>query len=885
MPTPLPEEVMAVLFWRILVLVIDLYLIAALGPWIALQAIYWLILRGGGFPEQEQQRLERLIAGERQQAPLWPQTPRPGRYAQPDQEGQENLHVLRQAIREAEALWAALGDFALVPMTLPAVLSFGAWRPLLAARRSWRTLRALRHTLVQGEARLDALEMQSGAVADIPERVHALLTETRAELRRLQALYEAEQEAGTIGIGDVERRLRMTETRLEHALGELENADPTRLVQVVQFADAELARVSAAVLEIDRLVSEVAATRQKARNLLERVESSLRLVSQRWEGLKARGATDPSIAAGLLDLRELAQRLMTGGQERTGEAYARVVSETQTYDERYRVLAETLDGLDDVMRQSKEAVAGDVQRLAQAQGACEEMVTQEPLLDPDESVDLIRQAAEAYQEAEEQRALGTIAGYQQALRLSQEAQEMLQQALSSAAPLVERAAEVRELLVSLSAEARASWRVRLEDVRDRLAEYSAHWSSGVASGYAEALAELDAVSAELEHAPYDARFLRVLRQSELVAALQALRRANRCFARVQEIVTGLERERERVIAHHDELHRAIDRLSDELLPSLREQSVQMLPELQARLQGLEVAYAEHVQEFDDPTQVDYDEAVGDWLPSVLREIDEIQSAHQSDVQHYHVALRETQSVIDRQWTRLTRLEPRQAPRPDEDIEKLAHDLDAWREETNREVDNPLGLHDLLGPRAAALQRRIEAAHKQIVEGRRALENLTRQYRRQSRSVQNLRSAVRGLRAGGQWPQLTWDEAEAEDVWEQTVAVQRETEQAALLAEALSAMQDAVNLAQQAEQTYGRLQYQMSTVLARLDEELGVVAGRLEKQQRVADQLRELGRSQELAALDDHNERIEALIDMARSAKGLDDALRHLRDASDALDES
>lgn len=876
---------MAVLFWRILVLAVDLYLLATLGAWVALRFVYWLILRGGRFPDQETERLARLIEGERQQSPLWPQTPRPGRYAQPDQEGQQSLQSLRETISAAQLLLDGLTDFGFTPVALPSALAFGAWRHLFTAWRSWRQLRKLRRLLADGEARLDFLETQSHAVANIPQRVHGLLTETRAELRRLQALYEAEQEVGTLGIGDVERRLRMAEMRLEHALTELDGADEARLHQVVQFADAELGQVSAALQETEQLLGSVSSTRQKARNLLERVESSLRLANQRWEGLKARGASDEGIAADLVALRQLAEGLMAIGQERTGEAYARVVSESQAFDERYRAVAETLDRLDEMMKLSKEAVEGDVQRLAEAQAVCDDLVTQEPLLDPDQSRELIRQAAETYHAAEEQRALGVIAGYQQALYLSQQAQETLQEALTLAAPLAEQAAEVRQLLVALSAEERANWRARLEEARERLGKYSAHWGSGLASEYAEALAGLDEAAAELEQVPYDVRFARVLRQSELVTALQALRRAQRCLGRVQEIVTGLERELERIVARHDELHRALAHVQDELLPSLREQSVQMLPELQDRLEALEIAYAERVQTFDDPAHVDYDEALDVWLPSVLREADEIQNAHLSDVQHYHLALRETLNAVDRQWTRLTRLEPQRAPRPAEDVEALARDLDAWREELERESDNPLALQGLLGQRAATLQRRIEAAQREIAEGRRALESLTRQYRRQSRSVQNLRSAVRSLRTSGQWPQLVWDESEAEDAWEQAVAVRRESEQAMLLTEAISGMQHAVNLAQQAEQAYGRLQYQMSTALARLDEELGVVAGRLEKQQRLADQLRQLGQSQELAALDAHNEHVETLIEMARSARGVDDALRHLREASDALDES
>lgn len=873
------------LIGRALVLLIDLYLILALGPWVALKAIYAWILRGGDWPHEEEHRLTRLMEGERAQSGLWPAQPRAGRYEEIDRRGYQNLTALREAIRTATHALASVGEGAIPSIGPRQVATFGAWVPCLEAVRILRATRTLRRALAEGEERLTLLEGQQQAARDIPERVRGLLMETRAELRRVEALYEAEREAGTLGIGEIEHRLQMTEARLMHALAQLEEANAERLEDILQFADAEAAHAAGEIEAMDRLISEVATARQRARNLLERVESGLRLASQRWEALKSRGAQDGEIASLLERAQSLALRLAQTAKAHTVEAYNQVISQAAEYDQAFQELSSALDHLDEMMRQSKEAIEGDVQRLAECQALCDEMVAQEPLLELDESTELIRQASEAYREAENQRALGTIEGYEQALRLSQRAQSLLAQAETIAAPVMEQVTEVRTLLEALSPEARTQWRERVEAAREHLAAYGAHWAAGLDSAYAEALAQLDAVNADLDEVPSDIRFQNALRQSELAEAMGPLRRAARDFQRAQELIAGLEREQERILTRRAELERALERINEELLPALRAQSEEMLPELRERLETLEIAYSEHCASLENPLELDYDYEVGEWLPSILREIDEIHLTHENDIQHYRMALREAISVIDRQWARLTRLEPQRPPRPDEDIAQLAADLDAWREKVEAVQSSPLAMRDLLGQEATALQRRIEAAQNQIIEGRRTLDALARQYRRLSKSVQDLRSTVRALRTNSPWPQLAWDEREAEALWEEATAVQHEAEQAERISAAINTLQRAVNLAEQAERAYGRFEYQMRTALARLNEELEAVANRLEKQQRLADQLRELGPSDDLAALDARNERVEALIEMARGATTIDDALRHLREAADVLAEA
>ncbi len=878
-------EVMAVAWWRIVVLATDLYVLVAAGPWLALLFCYWLMLRRGPYLEREQKRLDHLLMGEGQQRSAWPTTARPGRYAELDLDAQKRLAGLRASISEMLELWPTAETFEF-PLPLPwEVLILRAWPLLVGALATRRRVRTLQRLLRQGEAHLDYLEDRRRAAQGIPQNVHSLLEQTRAEVRRIQAVYEAEQEAGTLGIGEIERQLQITEARLAHALQTLDAARPEERPQVVQFADAELAQASAAVADLDRSVTTVAAQRLKARNLLERFESSLRLATERWEGLKTRGATDESIAQALGRLHATVIALTQLGQEHTTLAYTQVAERMASFDTDHQALAAALDQLDEAMRQSKDAIEGDVQELARAQAACDALTQAEPLLDPDESRALVQEASQHFEEAEAQRALGTIEGYGRAIMLSQQARALLWRAQEGVGPLSEQAREAHHLLAAMTPQELEACRARADAMRDKLSAYATHWSGGLVADYAEALAQLDEVAHELTQVPESVRTLAHLEQSSLDETLDCARRAGRAMARAQELVTGLEGELERLGERREELERALARVDGELLPTLRTLSERMLPELRERCQALELAFAQRTPTLGDAAHVDYDEVTGEWLPTILREIDDIYAAHATDLQHLRTTAKEALSGMDKVWTQLTRLEPDRPPRPDEDLARLAADLDAWEAEVERAQESPVLLRELVGSRAALLRRRVEGARRQVVEGRHTLEDLSRRYRKQTRNVQNLRSAVRALRTQGRWPQLDWDDSEAEELWVQTVAAQRAAEQAPTLADALQEMKNAANLLEQAEQAHGRLEYQMSSAVQRLDGELEQVSARLEKQQRIADQVRELGETDQLATLDARNAHVQGLVDMARSATTVDDALRHLREAHEVLSES
>ena len=217
----------------------------------------------------------------------------------------------------------------------------------------------------------------------------------------------------------------------------------------------------------------------------------------------------------------------------------------------------------------------------------------------------------------------------------------------------------------------------------------------------------------------------------------------------------------------------------------------MLPELQQRYDSLYDALAEQFEALADMGQVDYDRAVNEWLPATLRQIEEVQQACESDLQHYARMRRETVTRIDKAWARLTRLDPVAQPGPDESVESLANDLDIWRNEVERHAENPAALRDLLGRRAGTLEQRIEGIYHQIVEGRRNLDALDKQYRRVLQSGRNLRNRVREMQRDNPWKGIGWDTDPVDAIWERTIALERESQEAPTLMQAGNLLQQAI----------------------------------------------------------------------------------------------
>jgi len=271
-----------------------------------------------------------------------------------------------------------------------------------------------------------------------------------------------------------------------------------------------------------------------------------------------------------------------------------------------------------------------------------------------------------------------------------------------------------------------------------------------------------------------------------------------------------------------------------------------------------------------------------WLPSFRQQLEELRVEHARSQAQCAELLRDTIRRIDRQWTKLSRLDPFDPPLPEEDVERLGADLEAWRDTAERQANSPVALREILGRHIPALEQRIDRAIEQITAGRRDLEALDRRYRKAAQNAHARRMSIRSLRAESPFPNIGWNTDEADHVWDQALEAESASQAARTLLQACDQMQRAVNAALQAEQLYARIEHQMQSALQRLEDELRGLQASLDRAQGRAEEVRQEGEDDEAAELEMACEAAERGIELAYESGTFEDALRCLRDARDTL---
>jgi hypothetical protein len=869
-------------WWYIPLIVIEVYLLLSLGPAVAAQFLMWALLRAGSLGLAEEAHLAHLRAVLAERAQAWPPQIRPGRYAETDQLAHGHLGAAQLSLQRVHNRLVELSEIHLRSLTPVDAFTLRAWRPLLEAARAARDVWRIRRELATSEEHLRRLLELARQVDAIPQRVRGQLNEARAEIRRLTTVIEDEQELGTQNLEPHAQRLQATSGHIERGLDRLAEATPAEVPAVVDAIDAQMETLLPHIAEVDQLLSNLAARRHQAENAVQRVRSALALLQERWAALQERGAREPSLGQSLSEMATRVGEIEALYILRTPEAYGEIASRVADLDGQMDHASEQIGSLDTLLQRSRAAIEGDVRALAEAHALCDQLVKQDPLIEPDQSLVLLERASQAYMQAEGQHGSGTRTGFVAALELSEQGQRYLEQTLKTLEPLSATVQRVRVLLESLASESRGDWRTRAIRVREALQMYPKHWDAGPAGDVAAALSSLEEVELDLERLPPNVRFRRKYRQSETREALDILEHARQTMEHAKELIIGLEQAYQHITAQREVLVEALDALAHETLPQMDALSEHMLPELTERYVTLREAVAHQMETYADPAQVDYDAAVEDWLPAVLRQLDELRVAHDSDNRHYVGLLKETQLQIDRAWARLVRLNPKQVPGPSEDVESLATAVEDWQRAVTKAQAAPQELRELLGRQAAVLMQRIEGATQEISEGRRELENLERQARRRIQAVRDLRAQVHELRRASQWSKLQWNIDDVEKAWEQVLTLEKQSRNATVIGQVTDQLQRALNGAQQVEQSYASIEHQLRSALRRLDEEHRALSSSLERGQARAVQLQEQGLDEDAAAVAAACASAQRFGEMAQQSILFEDALRYLREARHAL---
>jgi hypothetical protein len=868
-------------WWHYVVLVADLGIALMLVPWLVARLVDWWRCRAGACQRQAERasRLRAIADGERA---FWPDTPREGRFGDGDRLAAAQFARFAELADQADGLLAAAQATPCESLSLAALAKLAGWPRLIQVLAGWQATRAAERALDGAQAALDGVLEARRLVTSIPQDVRAHLSTLRAEDMRLQTLIEEEREAGTAGLDELDTRLRGLQDDLEDGLAALGAQGTAPSEESVSAAVCLAEQVAPTVAAIDEQVRATIASRERMQERYRRVAQNVASLRERWMALQTLGVTEPSWGRAVEELEGELAGVVALQAPRTLVAFESAIEACDALGERANVFGEQLGQLGEWVERAREAIAGDLQRLADAQSSVEDLTAQDSALDPDISIALVERASQWYTEAEQLRAQGTLEGYQRACERAGQARKGLDEARERLVSFPAMVADIKDDLCFLSGQVLSDWRLRAERLREELAQYSAHWSGGLAGRATEALAALEEVEVALERLSPNVRYQRRFRQSEMDDAKTLLESAAQMLARGQAMVGELEEDLLRIEGQRQQLEERLVEIKREVWPPLEQVADRMLPGLRDRYHALTEGYRAKLDEFADPARVNYDQAVNIWLPDLLAATSELMASYQRDVQHYGRLAKERRANLERKWSRLVKLEPLQTPLPEENVERLERDLDRWRLDVDKLADNLPELRDAIGRRADALEERVDGALRQVEEGRAQMRGLAKRFERHGQVVRAAQTRLRDLERASAWPRLRWERDAVEELWEDATLQQRGAQSSPTLREAAQRLDEAVTTAQRAEEAYGRAVKEMETTLQGLSDDLRRAELILGRGLRQVDRLEAESMADEAEQLRKLCDRAQELLDSAQEATDAEEAQQALREAREVF---
>ena len=155
-------------WWQPLVVLLDLYLLASVTPWLAVSALSWSLRHSYRTLASVTGYLDKLQQGLAEQNAWWPDQPRFGPYAPPVQQADALLPLLAAQLAAAERLVLPLRGAVLPECSLLRVLTCRCWAVIGPVYSIWRTVRRLANSLADIMPNLDSLRAAQRIVESIP---------------------------------------------------------------------------------------------------------------------------------------------------------------------------------------------------------------------------------------------------------------------------------------------------------------------------------------------------------------------------------------------------------------------------------------------------------------------------------------------------------------------------------------------------------------------------------------------------------------------------------------------------------------------------------------------------------------------------------------------
>jgi len=867
---------------RIVVLLLDAYLLLGILPGVLARALDWYLTRGAGAIPELERDLKRLREALAECEPFVRKTPRSGPFAEPDRQVATLASRLGDQLEEVGKAMPPLRAYeGLTPSALQILLFDG----IGLLRQSWPVFRrawSVREMILVAEDTWGQLLDQIRVAQDIPRQVEGKIQGLRAEQQRLVTMLDAEREAGTRGLDGLRQRLHEVASTLDVAEEDLRQAIPDELPSVLEKLEVQAASIADVLQQLDERVQQIVTQRQASEKRLERAASAVRFLSERWEGMRARGAKDLKISHALHALGTHLRALEDHVKLQTVESLQALEASFSSFEERYSEASERLDLMDKLLTAGHGGLRQAEDALARAEHRLSALQRDHPNLVADQSVASWEAARELAVQAQQQFAKGTESELAKAAELAVAATEQAEMVAKAAEALPKTGRQVRELCDAVAPSVVSDKMAALEDLQAVLIEYPQHWEDGLVDRASQAMSLLKACQEQYEQLPEELAKRGVLMQSQVVEVQQVLGRAVERLNEASDLIAVLERERNHILAQRDEVERRIEAIRARLVPEIEHVREYLLPELAQRYEALQPTLTSQLRAMEDPRQTHYGRAASDDLPALERQLFELREAHHESVRYYRDLLEKAVRDSERIWARLQRLDPMQAPRPEIDLEQLAQDMRTWRQEATANEENPRVLQELVGRRAAALMRRIESVITEVEQGRADLASLASQYEDIRAQVLQLRTTIHELGRQGDWGQILWDTELADSAWQRAQELEREGSTSSTLPSAVNAMQRAVTAAGEAARLYGDLHSEMTRALGRLERAWQIAStklGRAVRRQRSLEERQRPDDAREVAAVCDSAQRA---MELARAATTFEDAFRHLRDAQNHL---
>ncbi|MHB1317457.1 MAG: hypothetical protein ACYCYF_02440, partial [Anaerolineae bacterium] len=462
-------------WWVYLIIVIGVYLIACVAPWIVVQITNARLTRRGTFVAAVLPRLNALVDAERVQTGVWPEAARSGRYASIDRTAQQLLTGLRASLSQINQEADDVAAYAPPDLSFSRVLMLGAWPPMVGASRALAERRNLDRHLSEAEATAVALQDQQSAAESVPDRMQAELADARAEVRRLYVLWEAEVQSGSKDIQALGDSLALVDNALGAATESIRATDAENELATILHADQQLSMAAETIGQAESELGAIRDSRMSATQAVERTRATLSGVTARWELLQSRGARDPSVAARIAELVQRGLALDGTMALATPQAYAQAITQSQDVVALGTTASGELQALEAAMERSTEAVSLNSGRMEKVESMIAESSAALPDLALDESTAAVTEAQELVAQAQAALAEGTWHGYQTAATLSEQAKETLEAASEGIASTREAVHMLSNQREGANEDVRQGLRERATTLAADWAVYGRHW--------------------------------------------------------------------------------------------------------------------------------------------------------------------------------------------------------------------------------------------------------------------------------------------------------------------------------------------------------------------------------------------------------------------------